>query len=356
MRMRKESFFGSPREAAVSLLARAGVVHLAMTGPDDHPVLRAMHAVVLDDAIWFHGAPVGEKAECAGRPAVVSAEELVCELPSWFFGTEKGCPAASFYRSAQAHGVVEEVEARAAKAHVLQAFMEKYQPEGRHARVDEGPLYGPELDGVLVLRLPLARVHGKEKVGQDRPPEELTRILEQLWARGAPGDAAAIDAIRDANPALEDPPFLASAQGVRLRCALGPESLDEVEELLAGKPWLAGVSREAIRRAHRTSQAWVGARSAEGDLVGSVRGLSDGEVAILTDLSVARAWRGLGIGKALLRLLLDHPAVRPCRTLRLFASEAHALYDRFGFLTASFRRKPGGLGPVELVLEREGGS
>jgi ribosomal protein S18 acetylase RimI-like enzyme len=74
---------------------------------------------------------------------------------------------------------------------------------------------------------------------------------------------------------------------------------------------------------------------------------------VLADLVVAPAWRNLGIGKALLRLLLDHPAVRTCRILRLQARESHALFERFGFLVADFRRKPGG--PLELVLERTPG-
>jgi nitroimidazol reductase NimA-like FMN-containing flavoprotein (pyridoxamine 5'-phosphate oxidase superfamily)/GNAT superfamily N-acetyltransferase len=348
--MRKENFFRSPREDAVALLARAPVVHLATSTADGAPVLRAMHAVVRGDAIWFHGSPVGEKADCAGQPAVVSAEEVVCELPSWFFGEERGCPAATFYRSAQVHGVVEEVSTREEKAPVLQAFMEKYQPEGRHAPVTASPLYAQDLDGTLVLRVPLARVDGKDKVGQNRTPEELTRILERLWERGAPLDAAAIDAIRDANPALEDPPFLATAQGVRLRCAMGADAEADVVELLEGAPWLAGVPREAIARAHRRSTAWVGALGAEGELAGSARALSDGDVAIVADVVVAPRWRRLGVGKALMRLLLDHPALRGVRTLRLQSEQAHGLYEWYRELVGSFRFREGE--HAEIVLER----
>jgi nitroimidazol reductase NimA-like FMN-containing flavoprotein (pyridoxamine 5'-phosphate oxidase superfamily)/ribosomal protein S18 acetylase RimI-like enzyme len=310
-----------------------------------------MHAVVLEDAIWFHGSPSGEKADCEGRPAVVSAEEHVCQVPSWFLDEVRGCPAATFYRSAQVHGRVEEVTAPAEKARVLQAFMRKYQPEGRHAPVEPGPTYALELEGTMVLRVSIEQVDGKDKLGQNKPPEQLRGILEKLWARGAPGDAAAVDAIRDANPSIEDPPFLACAQGVRLRCAMGEESLEETAHLLESAPWLAGVSREAVARAHRSSQAWIGARGADGELAGSVRALSDGELAIIADLVVAPAWRNVGIGKALLRLLLDHPAVRPARVLRLHAREAHELFERFGFLVASFRRRPSD--PLEMVLERD---
>jgi ribosomal protein S18 acetylase RimI-like enzyme len=160
-----------------------------------------------------------------------------------------------------------------------------------------------------------------------------------------------VDASRDAIPALDEPPFLACAQGVRLRCAMDAEAAQEVADLLSGEPWLAGVPRGVIARAHRASQAWIGARGPEGELAGSVRALSDGEIAIIADLVVAPAWRNLGIARALVRLLLDHPAVRPARVLRLHASEAHGLFERFGFLVASFRRRPSD--PLEMVLERD---
>jgi nitroimidazol reductase NimA-like FMN-containing flavoprotein (pyridoxamine 5'-phosphate oxidase superfamily)/ribosomal protein S18 acetylase RimI-like enzyme len=349
--MRKESFFRTPRDAALALLASAPIVHLATTSASGEPVLRAMHCVALDGALWFHGSRAGEKAATAGRPAVVSAEELVCNVPSWFVDPQRGCPAATLYRSAQAHGTIEEVHAPAEKARVLQAFMEKYQPEGRHAPIEPGPRYDADLEATLVLRVVPERVDGKDKLGQNRSASELTRILEQLWARGAPGDAAAIDAIRDANPALDDPPFLACSQGVRLRCAMGAESASEVVDLLAGAPWLANVPRDGIARAHLTSQAWIGARGPEGELAASVRALSDGEEAIVADLAVAPMWRNLGIARALVRLLLDHPAVRPARILRLHTREAQGLFERFGFLVASFRRRASD--PLEMVLERD---
>lgn len=350
--MRKESYFRTPRDAALALIARAPVVHLATTRPDGEPVLRAMHAVLLDGAIWFHGSPAGEKAETAGQRAVVSVEEQVASVPSWFLDAERGCPAATFYRSAQAHGRIALVSSPAEKARSLQAFMEKYQPEGRHARVEPGGLYDSDLQGTMVLRVDVERVDGKDKLGQNRRPAELSRILEQLWARGGPGDAAAVDAILESNPSLEPPPFLASAQGVRLVCAMRADSADEVVDLVAASPWLAGSPRERIARAHRASQAWIGARGPDGELAGSVRAVSDGEVATIADLVVHPAWRNLGIGKALLRLLLDHPAVRPARTLRVHLREAQPLFERFGFLLASFRRRP--TDPLEMVLERDG--
>jgi len=40
---------------------------------DGAPVLRTLHAAIVDDALVFHAAPIGEKMETLGRACVVSA-------------------------------------------------------------------------------------------------------------------------------------------------------------------------------------------------------------------------------------------------------------------------------------------
>src|ERR1700753_1183540 len=114
--MRRERFFRMADAEARQLLADAAVVHLATTDAAGAPVLRTLHAVVLGDALYFHAAPVGEKAEVIGRAAVVAAEEVVATVPSYFSDPERACPATTLYRSVQAHGVVATVDERADKA------------------------------------------------------------------------------------------------------------------------------------------------------------------------------------------------------------------------------------------------
>lgn len=79
------------RDAAVALLERAPFVHLASTTPDGRPLIRTVHGVVVGDSLCFHGAPVGEKTETEGREAVVSAEEIVASIPSYFMDPERAC-------------------------------------------------------------------------------------------------------------------------------------------------------------------------------------------------------------------------------------------------------------------------
>jgi GNAT superfamily N-acetyltransferase len=80
--------------------------------------------------------------------------------------------------------------------------------------------------------------------------------------------------------------------------------------------------------------AWrvVGAYSAgTDDLVGFARAASDGVAfAYLADVYVVHAHRGHGLGKRLLRAMIDDGPGRDFRWT-LFTADAHGLYEQFGF-------------------------
>ncbi|HEX4462296.1 MAG TPA: GNAT family N-acetyltransferase [Polyangia bacterium] len=345
--MRRERFFRMADEEARQLLAASAVVHLAATDAEGAPVLRTLHTVIVDDALCFHAAPVGEKAGVLGRAAVVAAEEIVASVPSYFADAERACPATTLYRSAQAHGVVTAVESRADKARVLQALMRKYQPEGAHVPIDVAhprfeALYGKQVDAIWIGRLPLDRVDGKSKLAQNRSPEERAQLCEYLWTRGHAGDARAIELIRAANPDMPTPSFLRFSPRenlephavATLHCALDERDVDAAVALLAPEYW--NVDRHApvrIAGALRGSNAWVGARDATGRLVACARAISDGhKSAWIYDVVVAAAWRGRGLGRAVMQLLLAHPQLRAVATQFLQTRDAQPLYRAFGFI------------------------
>lgn len=338
------------RQRAVALLERAPVVRVASTSSDGMPMLRTVHGVIVDGALAFHGAPAGEKMEMIGRDVVISADEIVAEIPSYFIDPERACPATTYYLSAQVHGRLEEVDEPSDKARVLRALMAKFQPEGGHVPIDEThPLYRNAVRGIAVVRVGLDRLDGKGKLGQNRKPEELMTILEQLWKRGHDGDPRAIDLVREANPDTPTPRFLEAPPGLELRCALGPERIDEACALLDGTYWNEGIPREDVGRTILSSSAWVGALDASGALVGSARAVSDRfKTAWIYDVIVRPDWRGKSVGKTLMRLLLEHPVVRSVRKVRLATKDAHTLYEGFGF-----RNDPGLPPPsTEMLLVR----
>lgn len=317
---------------ALDLLARAPALHLSTTGDDGHPIARTMNAAVFDGAAYFHGAPAGEKMQGLGRPAVVTADEIVASVPSYFFDAERACPATTLYRSAHARGALERVDDGEEKARALSALMQKQQPEGGYLPIEhDSPLYRKALAGLLVMRVRFESVDGKFKLAQNKNAETRRKLLEGLWGRGGRGDAEAVDAVLRAAPLAPLPPFLEAPEGVSLRCALGEPEIGPALSLLEGSYWTTGLTRDEIAASHRESDAWVGAFVGS-ELVGTARALSDwSRVAWVYDVVVRPNARGRGVGAALTRLLLDHPALRRVRKVRLNTREAEAFYERLGF-------------------------
>ncbi|MBK9033801.1 MAG: GNAT family N-acetyltransferase [Myxococcales bacterium] len=331
--MRRSEFAMAPAEAR-AFLATQPTFHLATTTPDGSPLLRTLHGVIVDDYLAFHSAPKGEKTEAVGRPAVAVAEEVVAVVPSTFFDPVKACPATTYYRSVSVHGPIELLTEPHHKARALQALMTKLQPDGGYRPITaDDPMYRAAVNGLMVAGLRLERVDGKAKLAQNRTPAQLTSLLASLWQRGEPGDVRAIELVRAANPAAPTPAFLAAPAGVTLHPWLPPEAADDVAALLDGTYWNLGFTRAQLAAAQRGSTAWVGARADGGALIGSARALSDGaKRGWIYDVIVDPAWRGRGVGQALTRLVLDHPAVRATATVMLGTRDAQGLYAKFGFV------------------------
>ena len=332
MAMRRPEFAMTDSQA-LTFLKQAEVLHLALTRPDGSPVLRTLNAAVTDEWLLFHGAPAGEKAQCIGRPAVVQAEQIVATIPSYFSDPERACPATTFFRSVQVHGTLERVTDPHLKAEALQRIMQRYQPEGGHVPISfETPLYQNAIRGVLVLGVRVQGLTGKAKLGQNKQPHEVANIMDKLWVRGAPGDAAAIALMFQCHAETARPARFRGPAGTWLWPALGPQDVTDAVNLLADQYWTKGVASELLAKAQLGSSAWVGARDESGRLVATARANSDGaRHAYVADVAVAPAYRGRGIGKALVKLLLEHPVVRGASFVRLGTADAAKFYERFGF-------------------------
>lgn len=325
------------RASAMELLAGANTVHMASSTHDGEPVLRVVHAVIIDGWLLFHGAPAGEKMEAIGRRAVVSTEEIIASIPSYFVDPERACPATTLYRSVQVHGTIERIDDVQLKAAMLAALMKKHQPEGGHVPITaDHPLYRKAIDGVLVLGVRCDELDGKAKLGQNRTPAEISRIVEQLWARGLPEDARAVEFILRANPKVPRPSFLRGPGDVSLICAMQEKDADDAVEMLRTTYWQDGTEPEKIRRSLLGSTVWIGARDAAGKLVANARAMSDGaKTAWLYDVIVADERHRHGLGTAVVQLLLDHPAVRRAERVLLNTRDAQGFYERLGFRTRS---------------------
>lgn len=350
--MRRSEFAMSAADAHAFLAAQPAF-HLASTTPDGAPVLRTLHGVIVDGWLAFHSAPKGEKTSVLGRPAVASCEDTVAVVPSTFFDPVRACPATTYYRSVQVHGTVEAIDDPPLKARALQALMDKLQPPGGYVPIThDDPLYRAAVNGLLVAGLRLDRVDGKAKLAQNRKPAEVAALLTSLWQRGDAGDPRAVELVRAANPDAPTPDFLRAPDGATLHAWLPASDAPAAAALLDGSYWNDVFTAAQIARAHVGSSAWIGARDRAGTLVASARALADGgKLAWIYDVIVAPAWRGHGLGKRLVELLLDHPTVRGTSRIMLGTRDAQDLYARYGFVDRA-AAPPRGFPTTDMLLIR----
>jgi len=107
--------------------------------------------------------------------------------------------------------------------------------------------------------------------------------------------------------------------------------LDRVHAWLASSYWSPGVRRELVERAFAHSLS-AGAYDAHGAQLGVARAVTDGATfAWLCDVYVDGSARGQGIGRALVRALLEHPTTQTLRRWCLGTRDAHGVYAALGF-------------------------
>jgi GNAT superfamily N-acetyltransferase len=112
-----------------------------------------------------------------------------------------------------------------------------------------------------------------------------------------------------------------------------PDRIDAdaaVEFLLTGAYW--GRSRDPGLIVRQIREAWrvVGAYDAAGAMVAFARAFGDGASFYLTDVYVLPGHRGAGLGKAIMRAMIDDGPGADCRWM-LHTTDAHGLYRQFGF-------------------------
>jgi GNAT superfamily N-acetyltransferase len=115
---------------------------------------------------------------------------------------------------------------------------------------------------------------------------------------------------------------------------LDPSHEQQLQTLFANQWWTADRSVERVRAAVLASSFVLSAVDRERkQLVGFARVLTDGEfVALVLDVVVADAWRGLGVGARLLDRLVAHPLLADVESIELVC-RPHLLdfYARWGF-------------------------
>lgn len=106
--------------------------------------------------------------------------------------------------------------------------------------------------------------------------------------------------------------------------------VDAVLSMLRNTHWAHSMDRETLERAIANSLC-VGVYES-GRTIAFARAVTDlSTYAYLTDVVVAPAHRGRGLGRWMVELLLEHPELQGLRRIALLTRDAQWLYEPFGF-------------------------
>ena len=126
----------------------------------------------------------------------------------------------------------------------------------------------------------------------------------------------------------------------------GRLNLGVIHSFLKGSYWARGVPLEVVGRSVENSLCFGLYRGEE--QVGFARVVTDrATFAYLADVFVLEGYRGRGLGKWLMEVVLSHPDLRDLRRWMLATADAHGLYRGYGFRE---------LGSPEIFMERKDAS
>jgi len=106
--------------------------------------------------------------------------------------------------------------------------------------------------------------------------------------------------------------------------------IDLIHSFLNRTYWAEGISKEVIRRSIEGSLCFG---VFENDKqVGFARMITDkATFAYLADVFIIEEFRGRGLSKWLMEIIMSHPDLQGLRRMILVTKDAHGLYKQFGF-------------------------
>jgi len=152
-------------EKIKEFLMQEHVGRIASIDDNGYPQIIPMNFSFVNDAVYMHSFPRGEKLENIKKNSKVGFEvdrELEF-LPSYFSHPTNASQADTLYISVVIKGESVLVEDDAEKALALNEMMKKYQPEGHYDPLQNNDLV---LDEVAIIKIIPNSIKGKYKIGQ----------------------------------------------------------------------------------------------------------------------------------------------------------------------------------------------
>jgi nitroimidazol reductase NimA-like FMN-containing flavoprotein (pyridoxamine 5'-phosphate oxidase superfamily) len=150
-----------------------------------YPQIIPMNFVFLNDAVYMHSHPRGEKIENFKRNDKVGFEvdrELEF-LPSYFEDPKNASLADTLYISVVMKGTASLVTDKEEKTLALNGLMKKYQPEGGYDPIQSDMRV---LDAVTVFKIIPIILQGKYKIGQHISPQDRLDLAQKIFKKNSP--------------------------------------------------------------------------------------------------------------------------------------------------------------------------
>ncbi|MDX1596118.1 MAG: pyridoxamine 5'-phosphate oxidase family protein [Nitrosopumilaceae archaeon] len=166
-------------------LSEEHVGRIASIDENGYPQIIPMNFAFVNDAVYMHSYPKGEKLDNILRNGKVGFEvdrELEF-LPSYFSHPTDASQADTLYISVVIKGKATIVSDDKEKVVGLNGLMKKYQPEGGYEPVRTNDLV---LDEVAVIKIIPDSIHGKYKIGQHMRSDSRKILAEKILQRNSP--------------------------------------------------------------------------------------------------------------------------------------------------------------------------
>ena len=119
--------------------------------------------------------------------------------------------------------------------------------------------------------------------------------------------------------------------GYRISSDQGEMDVESIHKFISQSYWAKGIPIETLKKAIDNSLCF-GVFNSEGVQVGFARMITDSATyAYLADVYVLGEHRGKGLSKWLMQEIMSHPDLQGLRRMTLATSDAHGLYEKYGF-------------------------
>jgi len=123
--------------------------------------------------------------------------------------------------------------------------------------------------------------------------------------------------------------------GYKVSSNIKDMNLTAIHSYISGSYWAKGIPITTMEKAINNSLCF-GVFTESGQQVAFARMVTDcATFAYLADVFVLNEHRGKGISKWLMKFILNDPNLQGIRRMTLATSDAHGLYEQFGFKSLS---------------------